>query len=384
MAVRIALQCSEADAGLILNEDNSAARLLSRPGEAIYNDANGLIEGNHPFQVVWLPDTRREDYLERIRDMARDRRLRAPGAPVIFEGNAPADVTKNNRLRDLLSSPPAAGVDGQRGAVAWLGDALSINDQTAAPMKRQNGSHLMIVGQQEEAAQGMLATAVISLAVQAGPGETPKFDIIDGRTAGPTTEGPLARLPDLVHCPVRLAGWRDAAAVMAEVSAELEARQKAPDAPAPSVYVILYALQRLRDMRKADDDFGYMSKPDQATSPAQQLATLLREGPTLGMHVMFWCDNLNNLQRTLDRQGLREIGLRVVFQMGVADSSNLIDTPAASKLGMHRALLFSEEDGRLEKFRPYGLPPDEWLDEVRDRIRKTRSAPAPEAAGAPS
>src|SRR4030095_13983055 len=54
MAVRIALQCSESDAHLILSEDNTAARLLGRPGEAIYNDANGLLEGNHPFQVVWL------------------------------------------------------------------------------------------------------------------------------------------------------------------------------------------------------------------------------------------------------------------------------------------------------------------------------------------
>ena len=63
MAVRIALQCSEADAHLILSEDNTAARLLTRPGEAIYNDANGLYEGNHPFQVVWLPDDERDDYL---------------------------------------------------------------------------------------------------------------------------------------------------------------------------------------------------------------------------------------------------------------------------------------------------------------------------------
>ncbi len=61
MAVRIALQCSEADAHLILSEDNTAARLLTRPGEAIYNDANGMIEGNNLFQVVWLSDERREE-----------------------------------------------------------------------------------------------------------------------------------------------------------------------------------------------------------------------------------------------------------------------------------------------------------------------------------
>ena len=73
MAVRIALQCSEADAHLILSEDNTAARLLTRPGEAIYNDANGLYEGNHPFQVVWLADNDRDEYLRRIGELARQR-----------------------------------------------------------------------------------------------------------------------------------------------------------------------------------------------------------------------------------------------------------------------------------------------------------------------
>jgi DNA segregation ATPase FtsK/SpoIIIE, S-DNA-T family len=46
MAVRIALQCSEIDSQLIFDDGNSAARLLSRPGEAIYNDAGGLLQGN--------------------------------------------------------------------------------------------------------------------------------------------------------------------------------------------------------------------------------------------------------------------------------------------------------------------------------------------------
>ena len=64
MAVRVALQCSEADAHLILSDErNEAARFLSRPGEAIYNDQNGLLAGNHPFQVVWLPESQRIEIL---------------------------------------------------------------------------------------------------------------------------------------------------------------------------------------------------------------------------------------------------------------------------------------------------------------------------------
>ena len=67
MGIRIALQCNEADSAMILSDDNTAARLLSRPGEAIYNDAGGLIEGNSPFQVVWLTDAQRD---ERVRELA--------------------------------------------------------------------------------------------------------------------------------------------------------------------------------------------------------------------------------------------------------------------------------------------------------------------------
>ena len=61
MGVRIALACNEQDSMLILSDDNVAARRLAA-GEAIYNDQGGLVEGNSPFQVCWLPMPR-EGYL---------------------------------------------------------------------------------------------------------------------------------------------------------------------------------------------------------------------------------------------------------------------------------------------------------------------------------
>src|SRR5262249_56917084 len=120
MAVRIALQCSEADAHLILSDDNSAARLLSRPGEAIYNDANGLVEGNNPFQVVWLPEKRREEYLGVVRDLDRERHRGPTRVQIVFEGNAPAKVEKNAPLHDLLQAPAWPKT---RAFHAWLGEA---------------------------------------------------------------------------------------------------------------------------------------------------------------------------------------------------------------------------------------------------------------------
>jgi hypothetical protein len=50
--------------------------------------------------------------------------------------------------------------------------------------------------------------------------------------------------------------------------------------------------------------------------------------------------------------------------MSAADSSNLIDSPAANKLGFYRALAYSEEQGVMEKFRPYALPEAQWLKSI--------------------
>jgi hypothetical protein len=166
MAVRIALQCSESDAHLILSEDNTAARLLTRPGEAIYNDANGLYEGNHPFQVVWLPDNERDDYLSRVNQLARQRQCTVP-PPIVFEGNTLAEPSDNPILKELLAAP--AWPESAQAVQAWLGSAVAIKDPTAAVFLRQNGSNLLMVGHREEAALGVLASCFLSLIAQISP-----------------------------------------------------------------------------------------------------------------------------------------------------------------------------------------------------------------------
>src|SRR6185295_14253685 len=117
MVIRIALQCNEADAYLIMDDNNPAPRLLSRPGEGIYNDTAGTVEGNSPFQVVWLPDEVRDSYLGKIRERAGKNATVYPG-PIVFEGNAPSDVRESNVLRGLLAAESVQPVVAPH---LWLG-----------------------------------------------------------------------------------------------------------------------------------------------------------------------------------------------------------------------------------------------------------------------
>ncbi|MBY0514241.1 MAG: hypothetical protein K2P78_10065, partial [Gemmataceae bacterium] len=362
MAVRVALQCSDADAQLILSKDNTAARLLSRPGEAIYNDQNGLVEGNDPFQVVWLSEERREQLLQELHERAGDRYP----PPLVFSGNAAADVDRNPALAKALAEPAEA-----KAPTAWLGDPVAIKAPTAAVFRPVGSANLLLIGQNEEAARGLFAAALVGLGAQVPPpADAPTFTILDGTPDDNDEADYLRKLAGRLPLAVRVPTRPELPAALADLAAELDRRQKGEAADKSPRFLFVFAVQRFRELRKADDDFGFGRRgADREPTPAERFATLLRDGPPQGIHVVLWCDSLTNLNRTFDRPQHREFGMRVLFQMSPTDSSTLMDTPAASKLGRNRALLLTEEQERPEKFRPYGLPADEWLDRVAEQLR---------------
>ena len=382
MAVRIALQCSENDAHLILSENNIAPRMLSRPGEAIYNDANGAPEGNHFFQVVWLSEDRREAHLKELLEKARAEKPVLARSPIVFEGDAPAVLARNHLLQVRLQS--LAWPESLRSAQAWVGEAISIKDPTHALFRRQGANNLLIVGQNEEAALGVSVAVLISLAAQFSPATSDsvrqgaRFYVLDGTPEDSPNAGVLARVCAALPQKPELGGWRELGQLLTIVAAEGKRRQEAKT-DGPELFLLIHDLPRFRDLRRREDDFSFSRKDDEEATPPDQLEVILREGPVLGVHLITWCDTVNNLNRFFAHQVLREFEMRVLFQMSPNDSGHMLDAPAASKLGPHRALFHSEEQNRLEKFRPYGIPSADWLDSVGKQLSE-RPAPGGSAS----
>ena len=365
MVIRIALQCNEADAYLIMDENNPAPRLLSRPGEGIYNDAAGSVEGNSPFQVVWLADEVRDRYLESIRKRA-DHSPAVYSGPVVFEGNAPADVRENEPLRKLLAAD--APVKAPVSARVWLGAPNSIKGPTEAAFHRQSGNHLIVVGQREEAALGMLSIALVSLAAQYPKGSA-RFVLFDGNPPGTPAREYLERVVSAVPHEVTMVKPNELAEVMTGLAEELKKRGGEADANSPAVFLFFHGLQKFNKLRH-EEDFGFSGGEDAAASPGAQLNEIITEGASRGFHVLATFDSYNNVNRSLSRKALTEFEMRVLFQMSANDSASLIDNPKASMLGLHRALFYNEQQGYLETFRPYALPDEEWIEEAGRSLKK--------------
>ncbi|MGJ8635685.1 MAG: FtsK/SpoIIIE domain-containing protein [Phycisphaerales bacterium] len=335
IGVRIALQCSEADSYLILGEDNNAARLLERPGEAIYNNAGGLVEGNSPFQTAWLSDAERDESLVRMPN-TNDNRT----STVVFEGNRPAQFDVS--VEAFVQAYPNRTVPR-----VLLGDAVAIAPPTSAPLLKRSGSNLLIVGQQPEPSLGML----VSAAITAGSTPCTRLIVIDPTPEDDAIHGRIGEAIEATGINTRFVTHKEADQVVEEVRKLVEDRNDIASEP---VILVLAGLHRLRSLRKSDD-YSF-SMEEAKVSPDKDLVHILREGPAVGVWALAWCDTLTNLERAMERTTIREFGLRALMQMSASDSASLIDTSVASTLGANRAILADDVEGTLQKFRPINLP----------------------------
>jgi hypothetical protein len=274
--------------------------------------------------------------------------------------------------RTALKTPPQV----------WLGEPVSIKAPTAIAIRRQSGANILIVGQNEETGLAMIGMSMISLAAQLPPAAL-TFYLLDGAPADSAAFGAIPRVAASQPNPYKLIDYRHVPDAMNELAMEMRRRHEADAVHDPAIVLMIYGMQRYRALRKTEETFNFSASdsPNKISDPSKDFAEILRDGPAVGIHVIAWVDTATALDRTLDRASMREFDNRVLFQMSAADSSNLIDSPAANKLGTFRAVAFSEEQGTLEKFRPYAIPDSEFLSEIKKRL--TAKPPKPQADAAP-
>jgi hypothetical protein len=365
MAVRIAMQCSEADSRLILSDDNPAARLLSRPGEAIYNSASGLVEGNNLFQVARFSEEDSTEYLGLVSRIAIQSD-KAVSTPIVFEGNELAQIADCRRLEKALNANDWQ--NDRRTIDLLLGDPIAIKDPVAARMQRQSGRNLLILSRDEAEGVGMCVAAIISILLQRRPGEVEVFIADFSQTDSEWAERAKDIEKHFPHEVKVLSRQREVAELVKSIADEVKRRIEAPSQPT-SIFFFIQGMHRIRVLRGDE----CLPGEDGGLTPAEHFGIILRDGPEVGVHVISWCDTHSNAGRVVDRFTMNQsFGIRAGGAMNADDSTKFFDDAVASRIDKpHRIILFDEEyPGQLEKFRPYSMPSREWLEKVGSRLRQ--------------
>jgi hypothetical protein len=368
MSVRIALQCDASDAQIIFSEDNPAASRLKFPGQAVYNDAGGRIEGNQPMQIGWLSQTEQKQWFSKLELVYRnsDSTTNRLGRCVVYDGNRAAAWDNANADLALMNARKESNPDAM-----WcvVGESVAISPAVVFPLTRQAGRNALVVGGDDARAAATLnaitASFVKAWYSKVGPATSlparlervrPEVFVFQG--AKPTDTHTL-RLPEIwqqFDCNLHVSDTRECDVALARVYELLQKRLEDKEDEKASAPVLVHFLQigRLRSLRR-DDEYGLGSFGEANISPDKQLEEILRDGPSHGIHVMIWADSYSTVNRWLSRSALREMDLRILMQMSSSDSTNLIESIAASRLGDHVMLLFDEAIGQEQRFRPFDV-----------------------------
>jgi serine/threonine protein kinase len=269
-----------------------------------------------------------------------------------------------------------AGERATTGTTAWLGRSATRQVPASVTFRSESGSHLLMVGKQEEVATGLSLAACLSLAAQRAPRDL-HYYVVD---TGPKQEI-ATLLESLLPRHVKRVVTRQSlhaglTQVITELYDLLQQRRHTFHEQEPDVYLLLHGLHRIDDLHTASGQPGSSGGPGGPADLAQPLSALLRQGPEVGIHVLVWCDRLKSLESALggDIPGYIENRVNFEYTLGRPGDTS-VQHALIGRNGMTPAAyvaLYQGATAQPEKFRPYPLPSQEWLQAVAAQIaRKT-------------
>jgi len=151
---------------------------------------------------------------------------------------------------------------------AWLGDPIAIREPVAAIFRKQSGSNLLIVGQNEETALSLLTTSLFSLTAQL-PADSATFYVLDFG-ADEAHADYFAQLQELLPHDLKLGRRRQLPDFLNTLAAEVQQRLDSEGSVQRPIFLFIHGLQRARDLRAEESaGFGYnfSNEPQPLTLP---------------------------------------------------------------------------------------------------------------------
>lgn len=125
-----------------------------------------MVEGNHPFQIAWLDEARRKTMIHAMIQRP-DYHSSSENRMIVFEGNVAPSMELCSPLNAWLSGTNDATRHFVDTLPAWIGEPVSIAAPMCVEYRRSGGQNVLIVGQEGDLADTILASTIVSWSVGA-------------------------------------------------------------------------------------------------------------------------------------------------------------------------------------------------------------------------
>ncbi|MGO9751947.1 MAG: FtsK/SpoIIIE domain-containing protein, partial [Solirubrobacteraceae bacterium] len=361
LPVRVLLPASEADAVRVLGEGNPGGKLLLHAGDGILNPAGGSVEANQPFRGSLLSEDERNELLPRLRELADQRGFLR--RPVVFEGNTPlpAEDTPPKRFVDEIRGAPG------RALRIRFGAPMAITGSADIDLRREAGANALLVARDGSSGAVLgdmnfyaLPRAVAANVIASAVAGRARVEVADFLPMDDGLESAVARYAEAGRA--SLHRRRQLPELLTSLRDTVSERVAADDTGAETILLVLYGVHRARDFDTESVDFD--TEPD---LPGL-LATIVRDGPEVGVHTFIWCETLATLSRRLGSGITRECSWRLAARMSADDSQSLIGVDTASGLREQQLVVANEDIGLLQRCTSLSDPPASWVTELLSTI----------------
>lgn len=374
VGVRIALKCPKSDAKFVLGNDNDGVDLLSadNPGQAVYNSDSGNVIANTVFRVAYIDQDEQDTYLKYIAE--NEPKFGYPETRVML-----------SNVEDNIYNPLQKFARGEKVSFAEnsiiVGEPLKLVNNMRMIFKAKHGSNMLVIGNDEQKARTFFTFAALSLSLHKlylneykNPNKKSIY-LFDYAPIEDFYEKDILmelaqQLPDYI----KYIPFDEADDAMETLYQDFTRREKG-EAPNEDTYLLVYGLQRARNLRSSDvykknnrfedfDEFGETIREQLSVKPYDMFLNLLQRGATVGINALIWEDNFKLFMNSYADM-LPNFDMRVAFTMPDDDSINFIEEVDGSKIGENGAIY--NYNGN-QKFRPYKKPDLDWLTKVCKRI----------------
>lgn len=355
VTVRIALQCGDAESRVVLSEDNAAAKLLKKPGEAIYNARGGEPDSNVRFQVAFY---RNDDdrYLEEVNRAYADQ---ITSQAIIFDGSEPAYFSKLSPIQNYFQGITTRLIPG----CLWLGKPVRIDESTSIALKRGPGSHLSIISSKQRDGIRVMLSALFSLF----------FSDVDNNSiiyylSYSDEDSEINRFIPVFN---EMFGSHFSCINRRRLNDVLETLCAITDsdqmAGRPPTYFFIDALHRSHDF----ESDGYTESEEK--DRCDRLRHLVRYGADNGVHVVVRSESYARYAEIFGKYAA-EIKYRVAGSMDFNNSMQYVMDKHASQINKdNRLLLYSPEaddqQNKYMQFIPYEIPDELFIEQLLSAAR---------------